>query len=166
MGHKNGMRWRALYCRGAPAGSEAPGGRALGADVDRLLALAAPRRAALVTSRALRGVFWRVSACQRRHDAWLPRLRPRASGRARQARRSSARVFELAARDEPAWLVARRQPAQNALGILDSLAKLSVNQALFTKHPICTPMSIKQPFTDRRLVPPPHSRLAPPPGHS
>ena len=65
-----------------------------------------------------------MSACHRRQDAWLPRLRPRASGRARQARRRSARVFELAARDEPAWLVARRQPAQNALGILDSLAKL------------------------------------------
>ena len=91
----------------------------------RPAALAAPRRAALVTSRALRGVFWHVSACHRRQDAWLPRLRPRASGRARQARRRSARVFELAARDEPAWLVARRQPAQNALGILDSLAKLS-----------------------------------------
>ena len=30
-------RWSALYCRGAPVGSEAPGGRALGADVDRLL---------------------------------------------------------------------------------------------------------------------------------
>ena len=29
--------WSALYCRGAPVGSEAPGGRALGADVDRLL---------------------------------------------------------------------------------------------------------------------------------
>ena len=43
--------------------------------------LAAPRRAALVTSRALRGVFWHVSACHRRQDAWLPRLRPRASGR-------------------------------------------------------------------------------------
>jgi len=27
----------ALYCRGAPVGSEAPGRRALGADVDRLL---------------------------------------------------------------------------------------------------------------------------------
>ena len=73
----------------------------------------------------LRGVFWHVSACHRRQDDWLPRLRPRASGRARQARRRSARVFELAARDEPARLVARRQPAQNALGILDSLAKLS-----------------------------------------
>ena len=54
-----------------------------------------------------------------------PCLRPRACGRARQARRSSERVFELAARDEPAWLVARRQPAQYALGILYSLAKLS-----------------------------------------
>ena len=30
-------RWSALYCRGAPVGSEAPGGGALGADVDRLL---------------------------------------------------------------------------------------------------------------------------------
>ena len=91
----------------------------------RPAALAAPRRAALVTSRALRGVFWHVSACHRRQDAWLPRLRPRASGRARQARRRSARVFELAARDEPAWLVARREPAQHALGTLYSLAKLS-----------------------------------------
>ena len=36
-----------------------------------------------------------------------------------------AGLVELAARDEPAWLVARRQPAQNALGILHSLAKLS-----------------------------------------
>ena len=36
--HKNGMAVEsALYCRGAPVGSEAPGGRALGADVDRLL---------------------------------------------------------------------------------------------------------------------------------
>ena len=59
--------WSALYCRGAPVGSEAPGGRALGADVDRLLSLAAPRCAASVTSRALaalRGVFW-VLACER-----------------------------------------------------------------------------------------------------
>mmetsp|Transcript_16326 Transcript_16326/g.53442 ORF Transcript_16326/g.53442 Transcript_16326/m.53442 type:complete len:217 (+) Transcript_16326:71-721(+) len=61
----------------------------------RPAALAAPRRAALVTSRALRDVCWHVSACHRRQDAWLPRLRPRASGRARQARRRSARVFEL-----------------------------------------------------------------------
>ena len=42
-----------------------------------------------------------------------------------QARRRSARVFELAARDEPAWLVARREPAQHALGTLYSLDKLS-----------------------------------------
>ena len=35
--HKTVWRWSALYCRGAPVGSEAPGGRALGADVDRLL---------------------------------------------------------------------------------------------------------------------------------
>ncbi|EOD29458.1 hypothetical protein EMIHUDRAFT_468558 [Emiliania huxleyi CCMP1516] len=42
--------------------SEAPGGRALGADVDRLLSLAAPRCAASVTSRALRGVFWHEEA--------------------------------------------------------------------------------------------------------
>ena len=90
----------------------------------RPAALAAPRRAALVTSRALRGAFWHVSACHRRQDGWLPRLRPRASGRARMARRRSARVFELAAGGEPAWLVARRQPAQYALGILYSLAKL------------------------------------------
>ena len=33
---KTVWRWSALYCRGAPVGSEAPGGRALG-DVDRLL---------------------------------------------------------------------------------------------------------------------------------
>ena len=91
----------------------------------RPAALAAPRRAALVTSRALRGVFWHVSACQRRQQARLPCLRPRACGRARQARRSSARVFELAARDEPAWLIARRQHAQYPLGILYSIAKLS-----------------------------------------
>ena len=31
---KTVWRWSALYCRGAPVGSEAPGGRALGADVD------------------------------------------------------------------------------------------------------------------------------------
>ena len=29
--------WSALHCRGTPVGSEAPGGRGLGADVDRLL---------------------------------------------------------------------------------------------------------------------------------
>ena len=34
---KTVWRWSALYCRGAPVGSEAPGGGALGADVDRLL---------------------------------------------------------------------------------------------------------------------------------
>ena len=92
-----GARRRCAWCRRRPA------------------ALAAPRRAALVTSRALRGAFWHVSACQRRYQARLPCLRPRACGRARQARRSSARVFELAAGDEPAWLVARREPAQYAL---------------------------------------------------
>jgi len=91
----------------------------------RPAALAAPRRAASVTSRALRGVFWHVSAGWRRQEARLPCLRPRACGRARRAGRSSERVFELAARDEPAWLVARREPAQYALGILYSLAKLS-----------------------------------------
>ena len=91
----------------------------------RPAALAAPRRAASVTSRALRGVFWHVSAWHRRQEARLPCLRPRACGRARQARRRSARVFELAARDEPAWLVARREPAQHALGTLYSLDKLS-----------------------------------------
>ena len=88
----------------------------------RPAALAAPRRAALVTSRALRGVFWHVSACQRRQQARLPCLRPRACGRARQARRSSARVFDLAAGDKPAWLVARREPVQYALGMLYSIA--------------------------------------------
>ena len=138
----------------------------------RPAALAAPRRAASVTSRALRGVFWRVSACQRRHDAWLPRLRPRASGRARQARRRSARVFvfELAARDEPAWLVARRQPAQNALGILDSLAKLSgkvyraraaclgrdgaLNATTTTSSPIGPPAAgLRGALLDGRLLP-------------
>ena len=91
----------------------------------RPAALAAPRRAASVTSRALRGVFWHVSAWHRRQEARLPCLRPRACGRARQARRRSARVFELAARDEPAWLVARREPAQHALGTLYSLDKVS-----------------------------------------
>ena len=45
--------------------------------------------------------------------------------RSRRAGRSSERVFELAAREEPAWLVARREPAQHALGTLYSLAKLS-----------------------------------------
>ena len=48
-----------------------------------------------------------------------------ACGRARQAGRSFERVFELAARDELAWLVARREPAQHALGTLHSLDKLS-----------------------------------------
>ena len=51
--------------------------------------------------------------------------RPRACEWARQARRRSARVFELADRDEPAWLVARREPARHALGTLYSLDKLS-----------------------------------------
>ena len=88
----------------------------------RPAALTAPRRAALVTSRALRGVFWHVGAWQGRQEARLPCLRPRACGRARQAQRSSARVFELAAGDEPAWLVARREPVQHALGMLYSIA--------------------------------------------
>ena len=87
----------------------------------RPAALAAPRRAASVTSRALRGVFWHVSAWHRRQEARLPCLRPRACVRARQARRRSARVFELA----PAWLVARREPARHALGTLYSLDKVS-----------------------------------------
>ena len=91
----------------------------------RPAALAAPRRAASVTSRALRGVFWHVRAWDRRQEARLPCLRPRACERARQARRRSARVFELATRDEPAWLVAPREPAQHALGTLYSLDKLS-----------------------------------------
>ena len=91
----------------------------------RPAALAAPRRAALVTFRALRGGFWHVSAGRKRQEAGLPCLRPRACGRARRAGRSSERVFELAAREEPAWLVARREPAQHALGTLYSLDKLS-----------------------------------------
>ena len=109
--------WCALYCRGAPVGSEAPGGRAWCRR--RPAALAAPRRAASgSTSRALQGVFWHVSARQRRQDDCLPCLRPWACGLARRGGRSSERVFELAARDEPAWLVARREPAQYALSIL------------------------------------------------
>ena len=39
--------------------------------------------------------------------------------------RRSDRLLDLIACDEPAWLVARRQPAQYALGILYSLARLS-----------------------------------------
>ena len=91
----------------------------------RPAALAAPRRTAPLSSRALRGVFWHVSAGRKRQEAGLPCLRPRACGRARRAGRSSERVFELAAREEPAWLVARREPTQHALGFLYSLAKLS-----------------------------------------
>ena len=91
----------------------------------RPAALAAPRRAASVTSRALRGVFRHARAWRRRQEARLPCLRPRACGRASQARRSSARVFDLAAGDKPAWLVARREPAQHALGTLYSLDKVS-----------------------------------------
>ena len=41
------------------------------------------------------------------------------------ARRRSARVFDLAGRDEPAWLVARREAAQHALATLYSLDKVS-----------------------------------------
>ena len=88
----------------------------------RPAALAAPRRAASVTGRALRGVFRHARAWHRRQEARLPCLRPRACGRARQARRRSARVFEIATRDEPAWLVARREPVQHALGMLYSIA--------------------------------------------
>ena len=39
--------------------------------------------------------------------------------------RPSGASCELAAREEPAWLVARREPAQHALGTLYSLDKLS-----------------------------------------
>ena len=51
----------------------------------RPAALAAPRRAASVTSRALRGVFWHVSAWHRRHRklAFLACGRGRAGGHAR-----------------------------------------------------------------------------------
>ena len=62
----------------------------------RPAALAAQRRAASVTSRALRGVFRHARAWHRRQEARLPCLRPRACSQARQARRRSARVFELA----------------------------------------------------------------------
>ena len=48
-----------------------------------------------------------------------------ANGSGRQPLRRSDRLLDLIACDEPAWLVARRQPAQYALGILYSLARLS-----------------------------------------
>ena len=57
--------------------------------------------------------------------AFLAYGRGRAGGHASLGPRRSARVFELATRDEPAWLVARREPAQHALGTLYSLDKLS-----------------------------------------
>ena len=130
--------WSALYCRGAPVGSEAPGGRALWCR-RRPAALAAPRRAALVTSRALRGVFWHVSAWHRRQEARLPCLRPRACGRARQARRRSARVFELAARDEPAWLVARREGSKVMLLLLRKAPKASNKRLVMSPRLRCAP---------------------------
>ena len=55
--------------------------------------------------------------------AFLACGRGRAGGHARLGDAPRG-VFELATRDEPAWLVARREPAQYALGILYSLAKL------------------------------------------
>ena len=93
------------------------------------------RRGVPLRSRhALRGVFWHVRAWHRRQEARLPCLRPRACERAHQARRRSARVFELAARDEPAWLVARREPAQHALGTLYSLDKGATCRPLSLVH--------------------------------
>ena len=135
----------------------------------RPAALAAPRRAALVTSRALRGVFWHVRAWHRRQEARLPCLRPRAGVRARQARRRSARVFELATRDEPAWLVDRREPAQHALGTLYSLDKASgkadraragrlgrdgaLNATMTTSSPIGSPAAgLRGALLDGRLL--------------
>ena len=66
----------------------------------------------------------RLDARQKRQEACLPPLGPRANGSGRQPLRRSDRLLDLIACDEPAWLVARRQPAQYALGILYSLAKL------------------------------------------
>ena len=72
----------------------------------RPAALAAPWRAASVTPRALRGVFWHVSACQRRQQARLPCLRPRACGR--HARLDDARRAGLRARGPRRASMARR----------------------------------------------------------
>ena len=112
---------RCLYCRGAPVVRGRPAAARLVPTSTGCSRGAEAYRFGHV-SRAARCLL----ACER----WLETpgssaSMPRACGRARQARRSSERVFELAARDEPAWLVARRQPAQYALGILYSLTKLS-----------------------------------------
>ncbi|EOD07897.1 hypothetical protein EMIHUDRAFT_206173 [Emiliania huxleyi CCMP1516] len=89
---------------------------------------------AAIASSCLRLRLVDVSNCRRVLQApAAARLVPTSTGCSRgaeacrfgHARRRAARVFELATRDEPAWLVARREPAQYALGILYSLAKLS-----------------------------------------
>ena len=83
---------------------------------------------------------------------------PRACGRARQARRSSERVFELAARDEPAWLVARRQPAQSGKVCRARAGRLgrdgALSSTMSTSSPIGSPAAgLRGAPLDGRLLP-------------